>query len=118
MSDWIIMLVILAILQAGTARAQELQDPTKPARYRAAPAAQQQEQATGELQLESIIYSAERRRAVINGQSLSEGDRIGEALLQRIDRYSVVVRLDGENRVLQLNSAVRKILRKDPMEAS
>ncbi|MEE8057819.1 MAG: hypothetical protein V3T17_08295 [Pseudomonadales bacterium] len=72
---------------SGTAAA--LADPTQPSSYRAASKKQS-------LRLESILFSAARKVAVINGIVVAEGDSIGNAKIIKIDKESVQVRSAGK----------------------
>jgi len=46
--------------------------------------------------LSAILYSADRRVAIVNGQPVSEGQRVNGARVRRIDRGKVELEVDGE----------------------
>lgn len=75
--------VLSAILVSSLAMAADFSDPTRPAQYKAAATTK------SSLRLESILYSAERKVAIINGKALSEGDSIGALTVIRIEKESV-----------------------------
>ena len=83
-----VLLGIIAPAGVGPARAQS--DPTRPPDYRRAPTTEAD--TDGELRLESIVVSPDRRIAVINGRSLRIGDRIAGAQLTDIAAHTVHVR--------------------------
>jgi hypothetical protein len=55
-----------------------------------------------ELKLQSIIYRLNRPSAMINGQMVHAGDRIGDASVLEIRRQAVKVEWRGSNRTLSL----------------
>lgn len=55
--------------------------------------------------LSAILYSADRRVAVVNGRSVSEGDRIGPASVRRIHRDSLELEVGGKTVKLALARA-------------
>ncbi len=75
--------------------AQALTDPTKPATF-------QQSAKSESLKLESILFGASRKVAVINGKALSEGDRIDNKTIIRISKDSVQVSDSGVEITLTL----------------
>lgn len=77
--------LLLVIAPVGFA----LQDPTQPEQYR--PARQ-----GAALKLESILFSPDRRVAVINGKALVEGERLGNARVITIGKDSVRVQQGGK----------------------
>ncbi|MAZ43643.1 MAG: hypothetical protein CMF48_00495 [Legionellales bacterium] len=108
------ILVISAVALSSTVLAAELADPTRPVNYKgpylgpiggAGVAAES-------LQLNSILYSETRQVAVINGQSLKVGDKIGGLTLEKV--WADKVNLKGANQsvVLSLNPEKVKKLRR------
>jgi hypothetical protein len=96
----------LACLLAGPAQAQSLADPTKPpavmgvqggeAGGSAEPAAPQ---------LQSILVSREpggRRVAVINGEMVRVGMKVGDAVVERVGETEVVLRRGKSRETLKL----------------
>ncbi len=92
---------LLAGALLGAASAWAAVDPTlPPAGQAAVPAAQASEET---LQLQAILR--DRRgavRAMINGQSLSVGDRIGGHQLVAINKADVVLEHAGQQRTVRL----------------
>ena len=76
----------------------QLNDPMRPAQ---APPVSASESAAS-WRLDSIILSGDRRLAVINGQSVSEGDQLGQARVSRIEATRVTLRVGQQSRVLTL----------------
>jgi len=82
-------------------RAWALQDPTRPTD----PAlffGSGHSIATPDWTLQSVLSSADRRIAVINGTRVREGDRIGSARVVSIQPSHVVLRTGSRNLTLQL----------------
>ena len=85
-------LVLLFISQGSWA----FQDPTQP--FGASrPKAQK-----SSLKLESVLFSGERRIAVINGKSYQQGDRVGDAVLSLVNKRSVVLKKGDQKTTLKL----------------
>ncbi len=87
------LLICMLLCAANTASA--LTDPTKPSNYIV-----QSKQPT--YVLESILYSDERKVAVINGKALVEGDKLGSAEILSISKEQVRVKLGNRMSVLKL----------------
>lgn len=79
----------IAVVVAWTqhAGADNLPDPTRPAGMSAAAVRQ-----SGGAALQTTIVSPGRSLAVINGRTVSVGDRIGDATIVEIRPYEVVLR--------------------------
>jgi hypothetical protein len=60
--------------------------------------------------VQSILYSRARQRALVDGQMVSVGERIGGATVTRITETQVVLRRDGEAETLSLFPDVEKKL--------
>src|SRR6266446_9298716 len=58
--------------------------------------------ANGPLKVQGIFYRERDPSAIINGQSVSVGDRIGAARVVAIERQSVTVEIAQERKVLSL----------------
>lgn len=83
---------VVVLLLAGVARAAPFADPTQP------PAARDASNAGGTPggpRIESILIAPDRRLAVIDGQQVTIGSRVGSGSVVRITETQVVVR-DGE----------------------
>lgn len=97
MSEQLIAIAALALL-TQVAVAETLTDPMRP--WHAAPAAITERVAGMRYELSAILYSPERRVAIVNGRAVSEGERIGNARVSRIRRGRV--ELDTGERTLTL----------------
>ena len=72
-----------------------LQDPTRPANWQAA-RAESVKVEKPDITLNSIIYSQQRRLAVLNGQSLSEGQQRNGVKVIKIESRRVLLEWQGE----------------------
>ena len=94
-----LLFAALLLLMPLLSQAQ-LNDPMRPAQ---APRAATTASADApSWRLDSIIVSGDRRLAVINGQSVSEGDRLGQARIKRIEATRVSLQVGQQSRVLTL----------------
>ncbi|MBC7183792.1 MAG: hypothetical protein H5U30_09525 [Marinobacter sp.] len=94
---WALLTAGTLVLASGVASA--LQDPTRPPGLEsraAAPAPERQ------VSLDSILYSKDRRIAVIEGEALREGQGIDRIRVIRIYQNRVLVTDNGRERVLYL----------------
>ena len=104
---WRRALALLVLLVGGAAQAAV--DPTRPPAVPAGVAAGASvAPATAALRLEAIRTLGGQRTAVINGQRVGPGDRIGSARVSRIDAGSVTLTRDGKPERLQLGSGLTK----------
>ncbi|WP_157960346.1 hypothetical protein [Marinimicrobium alkaliphilum] len=95
-----VMMFFLITALALPAWAESLRDPTRP--LGGAPASFEQV----DLSLHSILVSAQRRQAVINGQMLQERDEIsgsGGVRIVRIERGAVTVQQGSRRWQLHLH---------------
>lgn len=108
-------LVMLAA--AGQALAQNnLPDPTRPpASMHAGGAAATA--GPGEPVLQSVLISPQRKVAVISGETVQVGDRVGEARVMRISEGEVVLARDGKPQSLKLYPGIEKRRTKSGAEA-
>lgn len=103
--SWVLPALAFALV-AAQAAAQPLSDPTRPP---AAAEEQKGERALGERPgLQSILISSGRKFAVIDGQTISIGQKFGDATLVAIRADEVVLRKAGRNEVLKLYPEVDK----------
>lgn len=72
--------------QAGEAA---LSDPTRP--WQSSGYQQQRPQTAVSYTLNSTLVSSTRRVAVINGQHVSEGETVGNAIVVKIGKYDVLL---------------------------
>ena len=97
-SAYSLPVLVLAIWATAVPPVSALTDPTRPSSYRAASKSQS-------LRLESILFSDNRRVAVINGAVVSEGDTVGRIKILQIDKNSVRVNNSGNIVELVLHRA-------------
>jgi len=126
----VIVLVSLGFFGVGALSAQELGDPMQPPafalqKFRQAKLAGQPKPAKASvakparksLQLTSILYSKERKIAIIDDQMLAVGDSIRGARLVRLTRESA--HLVRKGKVLDLNlSGDFTVIRKKTVESN
>lgn len=93
---------VLALLYAVPvmAAAQTLTDPTRPPPEINAP--QAQASAPKESGLQSVIISPARRAAIINGQTIELGGKLGDAKLLEVNESGVVLQGPQGRRALAL----------------
>jgi MSHA biogenesis protein MshK len=91
---------------AATARAADpfagLPDPTRPSYAQGEGGADGVSTAVHGLTLQSILIGPQRRLAVINGQRVAIGERVGDATVAAIRADAVVVRRAGGELTLRL----------------
>ena len=95
---------VLLAAAAGS-HAQALVDPTRPPNA-VAPTDTASEPAANQLQ--SVLISQGRRIAVINGETVPLGGRIGDATVVRISATEVTLKRGDELEVLGMFSGVEK----------
>lgn len=92
---------VLLLLSGATINAVALQDPTRPTDP-AAYFGNGEQRATATWTLQSILSSADRRIAIINGTRVQEGDRIGTARVVSIQPSQVVLNTGDRTLTLPL----------------
>lgn len=104
------VLVVLGAGAAGSARAQgaALADPTRPPAALLAGPAETPGAAAEVPLLQSVVISDGRRGAIISGQYVALGGRVGDARLARVEPSGVVLRGPGGELSLPLFPDVRK----------
>ncbi|HZW14191.1 MAG TPA: hypothetical protein VFF81_13495 [Noviherbaspirillum sp.] len=91
-----------------SASAQALVDPTRPpASLGAEPAVSGQAVQSGPV-LQSILISPRRKEAIISGQTVKVGDKVGEATIVRIAEDQVVLRHGKDLETLKLFPNIEK----------
>ena len=94
---------------AADANADILRDPTRPpAVLEMAPDGSGGANANAGPRLQSVLISPSRRVAVINGQTVTVGDKIGDAQLVKISEGEVVLRNGKILQTLKLFPDVEK----------
>lgn len=93
----------ILLVAAAAVQAQPLPDPTEPTSLgRATPVAD----AAPRYILHSTLIAADRRLAVVNGETVAVGARVGGARVVRIDAYGVHLRgADGTTIELTLSGS-------------
>lgn len=95
---------LLGILWQGAGAAQPLADPTRPPTHLIDPA--RGGMAPGEVSanpLQSIIRSGKTRKALVNGELVKVGDRVGASVVESIGEAEVILRQeDGSKETLTL----------------
>ncbi|TBV00126.1 Type II secretory pathway component [Stutzerimonas kirkiae] len=91
---------MLAVLASTLALAR---DPTQPP-VELTPKGAQAPPAS--LQLQAILRSPQVSRAVINGQPLKVGERLGDARVLAIHSHSVLIEREGQRETLRLATPV------------
>lgn len=94
----------VCLLSIDMAAAESLVDPTLPYSGRSVPRTASVRAVTA-LQLEAILHGSQRRLAIINGQLLREGDRIGNSLIESITPTGVRYSRQGQQYTLSLAGA-------------
>lgn len=98
------LVAVLLALCALPCAAQQLQDPTKPP-AQATPAAAGAGEAAAPAgpQLQSVLIGSRGRQvAVIDGQTVRQGERVGDAVLVRVGKNEAVLRRGKTLQVLTL----------------
>jgi MSHA biogenesis protein MshK len=103
-------LALLGAGSAGNARAQDagLPDPTRPPAALSPPSGEVARAVQEVPLLQSVIISEGRRGAIISGQYVALGGRVGDARLTRVEPSGVVLRGPGGEVSLPLFPAVLK----------
>lgn len=100
-------LTVLCGLQCAVASANEvLHDPTRPPTFVFTP--QEREIVNVGPVLQSIAFASGRRTAVISGQTVKTGSKIGEAKVVRINETEVVLKTGNSLQTLKLFPDVEK----------
>lgn len=101
------MLAIAWLAGATVVQAQALRDPTRPPGIAATKIrADGAETPKGELRLQSVLVSPERRAAIISGQVVKLGESVQGYRVVAIGEGEAVLRKGGQSRTLRLFPAV------------
>lgn len=87
-------------------------DPTQPPTGRVAGDAPAE--AAADLHLQAILRGPGRASAVINGNILRVGDRVGEARILAVHRHAVVIDRQGQQQELRLSAPLIQTSRTQP----
>jgi len=93
------LLLLAGSLLPSALQAEVLDDPMRPP---AVISSHQTKKEGSGYQLNSIFISPTRRSAIINGKSVSVGDRVGNARVIEIQATEVRISLAGKTRTLTL----------------
>lgn len=96
-----LLIAVSSLVFTVSCCAEELVDPTRPPASIAAPVAEA-DVVIPPAGLQSIIISKKRRAAIIDGQTVELGGRVGEAKLIEVNTASVVLRTKQGSQVLKL----------------
>jgi MSHA biogenesis protein MshK len=97
-------LIALALLAATAAAAQGLSDPTRPP----APAERVERAEAPLSRLQSVLISPGRKLAVIDGQTVALGGRIGDATVIAIAPTQVILQAGATYQTLKLHPGIEK----------
>lgn len=100
--------LLMTLAVAGQALAQEnLPDPTRPPVMMQAHG-EAASSGPGEPVLQSVLISPGRKVAIISGETVQMGDRVGEARVVRIAEGQVVLARGGQTQTLKLFPGIEK----------
>lgn len=102
-----IALGMLLASSAQVAAQKGLIDPTRPPTVAPTPQATAAAEPPGP-ELQSVLLAPGRKIAVINGETVALGEKLGEATLVRVSETEVVLKHGREMRVLKLYPSVEK----------
>jgi MSHA biogenesis protein MshK len=101
-----LLAAMLGLLGAGateTASAQAMRDPTRPPAQFLDPADAAEAATPPVSGLQTIKLTGKRRIALLNGDWLKPGDRSGEAVVEKIDDHSIVLKYqDGRRETIRM----------------
>jgi hypothetical protein len=98
---------LMLCMAAKAAGADRLADPTRPAEARATPVAATQDG----VRVEAVMRSRERDVAIVNGQVVRAGDRIGAVLVAEILPDGVRYVRDGQTHVARIHTSTLQVRR-------
>lgn len=94
---------LLGVGMTGTAWAQAMRDPTRPPPQFLDPADAAEAATPPASGLQTIKRTGKRRMALLHGEWIKPGDRMGEAVVENIDDQSVVLKYqDGRRETIRL----------------
>ena len=97
-------------------------DPTKPVSYNSDLTSGSGEgddvsiSETAQIKLTSILFSEDRKIAVINGEFKKEGDMVGGYQVVQIFPYKVSLKKDNETKVVALSDPILKSVEKEEIK--
>jgi hypothetical protein len=101
---------IIAFSNLSRSSAEEfLTDPTRPSDYAARVSIDTQTEKSVSNYIVSQIYiSSKTRMAIINNQTVTQGDRIGHAEIVAINSYSVQLLVDGKIKTIGIMPSIKQ----------
>jgi MSHA biogenesis protein MshK len=101
--DLVKLAAAVAALLPFACGAQVFADPMRPPAefMQSAPEGRPEVGATRPV-LESILFSDQRRMAMINGRMVKVGDKVGQAVVAKITEEAVVLRVDGKLETIRM----------------
>ncbi len=94
---------LLGVGMTGAAWAQAMRDPTRPPAQFLDPADAAEAATPAASGLQTIKRTGKRRMALLHGEWIKPGDRTGEAVVEKIDDQSVVLKYqDGRRETIRL----------------
>jgi len=100
---------LAALWLCASAQAQGLDDPTRPPPgFRGGAGAARPAGSPEGLVLQSVIISDANRSAIISGEHVALGGKIGAARLVKVSEAAVVLLTGGDRRTLKLFPGVQK----------
>lgn len=104
------LVAIVPLIASSFAYADTLRDPTRPPASLGVPVVDGNVAQPSGLQLQSVLIGPGRVIAVISGQTVRVGDKVGEAQVVEIRESEVVLRTGKELRMLKLFPDIDKRL--------
>jgi MSHA biogenesis protein MshK len=101
-SFFLFLLLSIDVMASG----EPLVDPTQPLNYRAKAVSVEKKQRPALPKLQSILLSGEQRKAIVNNQLYTAGEKVNGYLITRIDKNTVLLRYN--NRTYQLTLYTKK----------
>ena len=99
----------MLLLAGGASWSQGLLDPTRPpAGFYVSAGPARPGSAAGGLVLQSVLIHPDARSAIINGEHIAVGQKIGELRLVKVAETEVVLLEGGERRTLRLFPGIEK----------
>lgn len=110
LSSKLLIAFIIAFIDVSISSAEEfLSDPTRPADYSTRVSNDKQTEKPVSNYIVSQIYiSSKTRMAIINNQTVKQGDRMGHAEIVAINSYSVQLLVDGKIKTIGIMPSIKQ----------
>jgi MSHA biogenesis protein MshK len=111
-------LLLVATLGVSSApAAQSMGDPTRPPNVTAGTDNAESEPAA--YQLQSVLIAPGRKVAIVNGETVHIGEKVGDAVVRNISESGVVLQYPDRSETLKLTGDIkRRPVRRPPSPAS